>query len=379
MNNNKNSDVSKSWFCVFNNPEDHGFTGKPEDIVDAVIQRWIDNNPQRTCAVAYCISADGLKHLHAVLEDVKAMRFTAVKKVFPKMHIEPTKGNKQQADDYINKRGKFKEDGEQVIYVDKYGSITGAQGKRTDLEIAEELLNQERSPNEIFDMSIKYRRYEKSIRDHYFRKRYRETPKMRDMNVYWHVGKSGSGKSYEHIKLEDEHGEDQVYYIGEFSNGFDRYNGESILFMDELRAGLLDYARLLRILDKYKTEVKARYTNVSALWSEVHITSVYPPDILYRDMVKSAEMGIDSYQQLRRRITYIVYHYIDIDGKYRQYQLPMENYTDYKQLIKSAEPQNEALTLDKDNPFVDTDSNNPQEKSKETPTEIIVDDSDLPF
>jgi len=32
---------SKSWFCVFNNPEKHGYDGTPEEIVDKMIQAWI--------------------------------------------------------------------------------------------------------------------------------------------------------------------------------------------------------------------------------------------------------------------------------------------------------------------------------------------------
>jgi hypothetical protein len=123
-----NNDVSKSWFCVFNNPEEHGFCGEPSKIAGD----WIADNPQRTCAVAYCVSAEGLKHCHAVFEDTKAMRFTAVKKLFPSMHIEPTKGNKEQAEDYINKRPSFDEKGETVICVNRHGEIKGHQGRRNE-------------------------------------------------------------------------------------------------------------------------------------------------------------------------------------------------------------------------------------------------------
>ena len=102
----ENAVNARSWFCVFNNPENHGFSGSPEEIAEQMKDRWIAGNPQRTCAVAYCISADGLHHCHAVFEDTKTMRFTVVQKLFPGMHIEPTKGSKEQAEDYINKRGK---------------------------------------------------------------------------------------------------------------------------------------------------------------------------------------------------------------------------------------------------------------------------------
>ena len=74
---------ARSWFCVFNNPENHGFSGSPEEIAEQMKDLWIADNPQRTCAVAYCISADGLHHCHAVFEDTKTMRFTAVQKLFP--------------------------------------------------------------------------------------------------------------------------------------------------------------------------------------------------------------------------------------------------------------------------------------------------------
>ena len=86
-----NDTMARSWFCVANNPQEHGYIGTPEEIAERIADDWVKDNPQRSCAIAYCISADGLHHLHKVLEDVKNMRFSAVKKVFPSMHMEPTK------------------------------------------------------------------------------------------------------------------------------------------------------------------------------------------------------------------------------------------------------------------------------------------------
>ena len=76
----KDYGVSKSWFCVFPNPEKHFYDGTPEEIVHKMIETWIEDNPQRTCAISYCVSADRLSHLHAVLEDTKALRFSAIKR-----------------------------------------------------------------------------------------------------------------------------------------------------------------------------------------------------------------------------------------------------------------------------------------------------------
>ena len=324
-----NKEKSRSWFCVLNNPQEV-YQGEPNEIAEKVLEEWVTDHPTRTGAVAYCISADGLNHLHMVLEDTHMSRFSALKKTYPKAHLEPTKGNKEQAEDYINKRGKFKESGEKVTYIARYGEIKGSQGKRRDLDIIEELLYQGLTPNEILDISFHYRKYEKPIREHYFRKRYKETPVIRKIDVNWHVGQSGTGKSYEYAKLVEQHGEDNVYLVSEYDYGFDKYNGEPILFMDEYR-GQLKYNQMLSILDERKSQVRCRYINCVALWTEVHITSILPPERVYEKMV-SENKSLDTIDQLKRRIDFVIYHYKN-DDDYKQLKLQMAAYKDYDYII----------------------------------------------
>lgn len=302
------NEPSKSWFCVFNNPEKHFHDGTPEEIVDKIIEIWTKDNPQRTCAVAYCISAKGLKHLHCVLEDKKSVRWTGIKKLYPGMNIVPTKGNKQQTEDYLNKRGEYLEKGEKIVLIKYHGEIQGKQGKRNDISSIEELIEQGLTPNEIFDISLAYRKYEKITKDAYYRKRYKETPLKRDVKVYWHYGKSGTGKSYTYLKLAEKYGEGNIYRVNEYTNGFmDKYSGEPVLFMDELRNESMSYTLLLSILEGYKsTQIHSRYTNIYCLWDEVHITSIFSPDELYHQMYL---LKNDTYEQLRRRISFVVYHY----------------------------------------------------------------------
>lgn len=172
---------SRSWFCVLNNPADHGYSDEPQECVDGIVSAWTEENPTRSCAVTFCISADGLRHCHAVFEDTKLMRFSAVKKVFPSMHIEPTKGNKEQAEDYINKRGIWAEKGEQILAIARCGEIKGRQGQRRDFEVIDDLLAQGKTPSEIFDVDFSFRRYEKMIKQAYFDKRVREAPLKRNL------------------------------------------------------------------------------------------------------------------------------------------------------------------------------------------------------
>lgn len=339
-------DVSKSWFCVFNNPADHGYSGEPHEVIERLKNEWIEESPTRTGAWAYCISADGLHHIHMVLEDVKAMRFTAIKKSYAVgMHFEPTKGNKEQAEGYIQKKGKYAEKGEQVVYIDRHGEIKGAQGQRRDLEVIEQLIKDGATPQAIMSLSLGYRRYEKLIRDAFFHKRFEETPFLRDVNVYWHVGVSGSGKSFSASQLIDEFGSDEVYFITDYDNGFmDKYNGEKILFLDEYR-GQIKYSKLLTMLQGYKTQIHARYSNAVALWSEVHITSVLTPDMVYSKLVSDYDSrNIDTFEQLKRRINSIIYHYKE-NEQYKKFILPMSEYIDYDDLIFRASEKNSTEKL----------------------------------
>lgn len=250
------------------------------------------------------------------------------------MHIEATKGNKDQAEKYINKQPPYDEVGEQVIFTNRHGEIKGRQGQRRDLDIIEELLSQGMTPDTILDLSLSYRRYEKFIRDAYYRKRIKDTLPKRDIQVFWHWGESGSGKSYTYDELILSKGEENIYFVDEYQHAFDKYNGEPILFLDEFR-GQIRYERLLSMLNGYKSQIHARYTNSYALWTEVHITTVFPPDQLYRDMVQDLR-NTESISQLLRRLTTIIYHYKDENGAYKTHEVPSKDYVNHAQQKSAA-------------------------------------------
>ena len=89
--------VTRSWFAVLNNPAEHGYAGTPEEVCSRLRDEWLIGGTERTGAWAFCVSADGLPHVHMVLEDVKAMRFSAVKMSYAAgTHFEATKGNKSR-------------------------------------------------------------------------------------------------------------------------------------------------------------------------------------------------------------------------------------------------------------------------------------------
>lgn len=334
-----NNQVSKSWFAVLANPEDHGYSGTPQEICEKMCDEWLSNSSTRTGAWTYCISAGGLPHVHMVVEDEVAMRFSAVKKAYAcGAHFEPTKGNKKQADDYINKRTPYDEKGEKVLCLVRAGEIKGAQGKRSDLDEIVALLDEGKTPEQIMSRNIHFRRFEKIIRDEYFARLLKKTPPIREVKVHWLCGASGTGKSYTFVRLCESVGEDNIYFVTNLDNGtFDKYAGQPILFVDELKEDSISYAGLLALLDRYKRQVSARYSNTYALWNEVYITSVFAPEQLYQEMVSYHKHPTDTYEQLRRRITDLTYFYFDCNHQRRQFFTLMDFYNDITDLRKSLE------------------------------------------
>ncbi len=327
---------SRSWFCVFNNPEKLFGEIEPKEMVYNAIDIWCKDKPQRTCAVNYEIGDTGTPHMHMVLEDPAKVRFTAIQKLFPTAHIEPTRGNKKQAEDYILKRGIHAEKSHTVV-VDAvfHGEISASQGSRNDLAVIEDLIGQGKTPNEIMDISIRFRQFKKIIKETFFRKRSNETPYEREVTVYWHVGESGSGKSYTAKELMEKYGESMVYVLNDYSaGGFDMYEAQQILFMDEFK-GNMPFQHLLNILDKYKMQIHCRYSNLYMLWNEVHITSVFPPEEAYKTMVAVENRNTDTIQQLLRRLSYVVYHYRE-NGVFKSYTMNASEYKNYKALKLAA-------------------------------------------
>lgn len=326
----KNDTTAKSWFCVLNHPEQHGYDGEtPDAVLEKVEAAWIGAHPGGSSFLAYCMTTDGLQHVHAVLETGRTMRFSAVKKVFPAMHVEPTKGGKKDVEDYINKTGKFEDKNEAVICTRSYGCIQARQGKRSDLDRIRELIEDGYTPEEVFEDDIRHRRYESIVNKEFYMKRLKETPPEKEMRVYYHIGEPGSGKSHVQIDLKELYGRESVYVLTDYKNGFDGYNGEPVLFMDEFK-GQMPFGLLLSVLDRYPNDIPARYANKRALWTEVHITSVLPPDVLYGNMAE--DLGrYDVIEQLMRRLKSIIYHERR-DGAYLFYEMAAKDYSDYDAL-----------------------------------------------
>ena len=90
----------------------------------------------------------------------------------------------------------------------------------------------------------------------------------------------------------------------------------------------------MSLLDGYTSQVHCRYNNVYMLWDKVYVSSIFPPELLYKKMVQD-DTHIDTVEQLKRRINKIVYHYKQ-QNSFKKYEMNMREYSDYEHLKVAA-------------------------------------------
>lgn len=309
-----------------------------EFLADYLTNVWNTSGKGRCSGIVVCLSKGGLYHAHMSLYG-NLTTLGNVARIMFDSHVEPQLGGKKELKSYLLKEGQYEEKGEQILFTKGLDNIQDVQGKRSDLIEIEELIGQGLTPIEIMDIHFSYRKYEKQIKSAFIDRRIRETPLIKEMHNEWHVGCSGSGKTYFYYQLCEKYSSENIYMATDFENGgFDFYieqGAPQILFMDEFK-GDMRFNQLLTILDKYsRTQIHSRYVNVYCLWTTCIITSIYPPDEVYATMVDNEKQKRDKIDQLLRRLDLIVYHYIE-KGEYKTFSIPANEYIDYDDLKQRA-------------------------------------------
>ena len=335
----------------------------PEYLADFLMMLWNDSGKGRTSAVAVCESENGLYHAHMALYG-NTTTLKNVANILYKSHVEPQLGGKKELAAYLLKEGKYAEKNEKVLFTKGIEFIQDKQGKRTDLDAIEDLLIKGWTPKQILDESIYFYKYERVIKQRYIDLRLQNAPVRQKIYCEYHVGKSGSGKTYTYDLLCEQYGADNIYVMTDFDNqasgGLDKYmemGAPEILFMDEFKGEGLSFQKLLVMLNGYtRMQTHSRYENTYNLWTQCFITSIYPPEVLYEIMVPTSYQKYDTYKQFLRRIDKVVYHYKE-DGQFKQYEIDSSEYTTYEELIQKAQGNKVdkdgfiVVTEEEDNPF----------------------------
>ena len=123
----------------------------------------------------------------------------------------------------------------------------------------------------------------------------------------WIYGPVGAGKTRKAVELAKNSGKPYII-LGSSNDYFQEYESDKhFVILDELRPQDFKYSDLLRILDPYQHDVYAprRYHNAPLNIENCVITTPYSPIAFYK-YCAVIDKKVDTYEQLRRRISKII-------------------------------------------------------------------------
>lgn len=116
--------VAKSFMATLDRPEEHGYTGTPDAVCDKLCREWTEVRASRSGVWAFCLTTEGVPHVHMVVQDKNAMRLSELAENYAVgSHFEAVKSGYMAAEDYILKLEEQGEGAEKVLCVKQYGVI----------------------------------------------------------------------------------------------------------------------------------------------------------------------------------------------------------------------------------------------------------------
>lgn len=212
-------------------------------------------------------SPEGYLHWQIWIEHDQPIRFSTLKKKFPKGHFEKRAGTKQQAFDYVTKS----DTAQGVLIYNGEIDMSDRQGSRSDLERYAEQVLEGVPAHEVVRAEPKALRYLRMLEDlqqkeDAFR---HKILGWRPVRVTYLSGPTRVGKSRNVV---GSYSPGEVYRVTDYKHPFDSYAGEKVLVLDEFR-GQIDFSTMLNLLDGHVMELPARYNNRWAAYSEVWVIS----------------------------------------------------------------------------------------------------------
>ena len=272
---------SRKYTMVINNPLEAGFDH------DTIIEKLHKCAPRYFC-LSDEIATTGTPHTHIFLNARSPIRFPTLKNRFPTAHIEKSYGSARDNREYILKGGKWADTDKAETIVpgsvyewgevpaekeeqspEKYQLIQGIRDGMSDSEIIEEF------PNMVFhirDFSV--------IRQTFLAEKY--AVENRPLEVSYIYGASGTGKTRSIYQKHDPKSICRITnYRAAKGISFDNYTGQDILVFEEFNSQI-PLEDMLNYLDIYPLTLPARYSDRTACYTKVYITSNLPLEKQYR-------------------------------------------------------------------------------------------------
>lgn len=207
---------------------------------------------------------NGTPHLQGFITFKGNKRLSALKKILSRAHWEVAKGTSAQAADYCRKDGNYWSTGTEP-----------SPGKRTDLEVACEMLKQGQSLLSVAtECPTTFVKFGRGLRDlKLILDRPHTPPGLRGI---WYWGPPGVGKSR---RARDEY---PTAYLKGQNKWFDGYNGESAIILDDLDTNTLGH-HLKIWADRYPCTGETKGGTVNLQHDVFVVTSNYPPSHFWPD------------------------------------------------------------------------------------------------
>jgi len=290
----------RAWVFTWNNP--------PADAYELLsAQRHLINSIN----VGREVGESGTPHLqgHAVFKN--PLRLSAILRHLPHgIHWEVRMGTEKQAVDYTMKEG----DPDRLDWDDR------SQGARTDIRAMSALVAQaprnavRAVASQMPDMFVKYHHGVSALA----RALLPQSALRTERTCTWYYGPSGTGKTHTAVTEATAlaGGDDTNVFIWNTQNFkfAGTYSGQQFVVIDELRADWagFTYARLLTLLDVYRTEVEVKGGQLDWCATHVWITSPMHPDQLCP--IEELRVNTLAQVQLARRLGGGIHHFTEVYG-----------------------------------------------------------------
>ncbi|HUD44048.1 MAG TPA: hypothetical protein VMR41_00740 [Patescibacteria group bacterium] len=308
--------------CVFtiNNP-----TAEDEDL-------FCSSEMVNYCIYGHETGEEETYHLQGYAQFNKQISLKAVKKIFPRAHIERVRGTQQQAIEYCKKDGHFDEFGT----LKRHGGKDSTQAKNSVkyADIKESIVVEHDTLINVINncdntAQIKYaeliEKYVVPLQEVNIKRK-----------VYWYFGPTGSGKTRTAFEMLNR---GSWWMSSENLKWFDGYCGQEDVLIDDFRGDFTTFHFLLRLLDIYPLKIPVKGGFVTWCPKRIFITCPYPPSKVYT--------GVEDKKQLYRRITQVRYF-----GNSLIEIMPDHNHDDYEIFFED----NEDIVND-ENSIVSRDDN----------------------
>lgn len=277
----ENKTQSRKWTLVINNPLEAGLD---HDAISELLHR---------CSPAYFCMADeiattGTPHTHIFLYAPSPVRFSTLKNRFPTAHIEKAYGSANENRAYIRKEGKWAETEKADTVVPdsfmEWGELPAEKEEKAPLMFRlVQCIRAGMSNTEIIDefpnLAFRIRDID-VLRQTLLAEKY--AVENRPLDVSYIYGASGTGKTR---GIYQKHDPKSICRITNYraSRGisFDGYTGQDVLVFEEFNSQI-PIEDMLNYLDVYPLLLPARYSDRTACYTKVYITSNIPLDKQYR-------------------------------------------------------------------------------------------------